>query len=176
MVQAVRVLLGDDHGADAGEAFDQAFRAEQVQGLPDRVAGGAVVGGEGGLVGEGAVRESDREELVAQQVGQLAGLVRTQPTPRAVGGDGGRALACVVSEAVGGWHVLNHTETVGKAVLRECCATNSSAGAAADLGGPASRGKICHRGGREAGRGRCCERKPTVPWEEVVRAVGGGRP
>ncbi len=59
-VEAVRVLLGDDDGADAGEAFHQALGAQQVQGLADRVAGGAVVGGEGRLVGEGAVREAVR--------------------------------------------------------------------------------------------------------------------
>ena len=74
-------------------------------------------------MGEGAVREAAGEELVAQQVGELPGLVRTQPAARAVGGDGGRALAGVVSDAVGGWHVWNHTEPVGKAVLPDCCAT-----------------------------------------------------
>lgn len=121
-VQAMGVLLAHDHGADAGEAFDQAFGAEQVQGLADRVAGGAVVGGEGRLVREGAVLEAAGQELVAQEVGELSCLVRTQPAPGA-GGDGGRALAGVVPDAVGGWHGWNHTELVGKAVLPDCCAT-----------------------------------------------------
>jgi hypothetical protein len=59
-------------------------------------------------VGQGAVLEAAGEDLVAEEVGELSCLVRTQPAPGA-GGDGGRALAGVVPDAVGGWHGWNHT-------------------------------------------------------------------
>jgi len=101
-VETVGVLLGHDDRADAGEAFHQALGSKQVQCLADGVAGGAVVGGEGRLVGKRAVREPPGQELVAEQVGELACPVRTQPSPRTVGGDGGRALADVVSDTVRG--------------------------------------------------------------------------
>ncbi|MDX3248805.1 hypothetical protein PV408_45475 [Streptomyces sp. ME18-1-4] len=51
---------------------------------------------------ERAGREAAGEQLTAQEVGELTGLVRTQPTTRAVGGDGGRALPGVVTDAVVG--------------------------------------------------------------------------
>ncbi|KPI10797.1 hypothetical protein OK006_4471 [Actinobacteria bacterium OK006] len=119
-VESVRVLLGDDDGADAGETFHQALRAEQVQGLADGVARGAVVGAEGGFVRQGAVRETAGQHLVAEQVGELPRPVRAQPTP--VGGDGGRAGAGVLSDAFGG-HATDHTDGVRVVVLLECCAT-----------------------------------------------------
>ncbi|GHA06744.1 hypothetical protein GCM10010389_52630 [Streptomyces echinoruber] len=122
-VEPVGVLLGDDHRADSREAFYEALGAQEVQGLTDGVARGPVVGGKGRLVREGAGREAPGEELVAQEVGELACPVRAQPTPRALGGDGGRALAGVVSDAVGGRHVRNHTDPVGIVVLPKCCAT-----------------------------------------------------
>ena len=103
-----------------GPAFDQALRAEQVEGLADGVARGAVVGAESGFVRQGAVRETAGQYLVAEQVGKLPRPVRAQPTP--VGGDGGRAEAGVLSDAFGG-HATDHTDGVRVVVLLKCCAT-----------------------------------------------------
>ncbi|GHF01390.1 hypothetical protein GCM10017776_18380 [Streptomyces griseoluteus] len=72
---------------------------------------------------EGAGGEAVGEDLVAEEVGELACPVRAQPASRAVGGDSGRALADVVSDAVGRRHGRNHSHPVGIVVLRNCCAT-----------------------------------------------------
>ncbi len=144
-VEAVRVLAGHDDRADAGEPVHQALGAQQVQGLADGVAGGGVLGAEGGLVGEGAGGEAAGQDLPAQQVGELPRPVRAQPAP--AGGDGGRALAGVVPDAVGGWHAGNPTETVGYGVLPECCAMWGSVRSRADLGFRGGGGEMRHRDG-----------------------------
>lgn len=99
-------------------------------------------------MGEGAVLEGAGEDLAAQQVGKLPGLVRTQPAPCAVGGDGTRgALPGMVSGAVGGWHGWNHTHAIGNCVLPECCARCRHLERACDLDFLIRRSKICHPAG-----------------------------
>jgi len=146
-VLSANVLLGVDDRADAGEALHQALRAEQVEGLADGVARGAVVGADGGLVRQGAVREAAGQHLVAEQVGELPGPVGAQPAP--AGGDGGRALAGVVSDAFRG-HAADHTDGAWGVVLLECCATWGWGGDCADLGFARVLRKICHRRGAGA--------------------------
>ncbi|GGZ15937.1 hypothetical protein GCM10010365_39750 [Streptomyces poonensis] len=67
---------------------------------------------------------------MAQEVGELPGPVRAQPPP--VGGDGGRALSGVFSDAFGR-HARNHTDAVGNGVLPKCCATCRVVSYVADL-------------------------------------------
>ena len=66
------------------------------------------------------------QDLPAQQVGELARPVRTQPAP--AGGDGGRALPGVVPDALGGRHAGNPAETVGYG----CCRSVAPCGTASD--------------------------------------------
>lgn len=115
-VEAVRVLLADHDGADAGLPLDELLAAQQVEGLPDGVAAGAVVGGDDVLQREDAARESARQDLVAQQISELPGLVRTQP-PTARGGDRKRGGDTF------GWHGRERTGAAAPMVLRQYCAT-----------------------------------------------------
>ncbi len=80
-VQAVRVLLADHDGAHARAALHEPFAAQQVEGLADGVAAGAVGVGEFALQGEDPAGVAARQDLVAQQVGELASLVRAQAPP-----------------------------------------------------------------------------------------------
>lgn len=141
-VEAVPVLVADDDRAEPRHPFHQLLGAEQVEGLADGVAGGAVVTADGALVGQRAVGEGPGEDLVAQQVGELPGLVGTQPaTP---GGDGGRSLSGVVSDAFGG-HASDHTDACPPLVLRQCCATPVLRESGSELRLRGCAGKICHR-------------------------------
>ncbi len=86
-VQAVRVLLADHHRADPRLPVDQLLAAQQVQGLPHGVPAGPVVGRDDVLQGEDPAGEAARQDLVAQQVGELPRPVRPE-APAAGGGDG----------------------------------------------------------------------------------------
>src|SRR5690606_39726927 len=67
-LEPVRVLLGDDERPDAGAALDQALGAQQVERLPDRVAGRAELPDEGGLGRQLAAAELPVPHLAAQDV------------------------------------------------------------------------------------------------------------
>ena len=137
-VQAVRVLLGHHDRADAGLAFHQPLGTQQVQGLADGVAGGAVVVGEGASRGSDAAGEAAGQDLVAQQVGELPRLVRAQPPP-ARGGDRDG-----VRDGSFGWHGREHTDGPAPVVLPECCATWRRFTQGSDLRFRRGGGKICH--------------------------------
>ncbi|KOX19982.1 hypothetical protein ADL06_28075 [Streptomyces sp. NRRL F-6491] len=86
-VRAVRVLLADHHRADPRLPVDQLLAAQQVQCLPHGVPAGPVVGRDDVLQGEDPAGETARQDLVAQQVGELPRPVRPE-APTAGGGDG----------------------------------------------------------------------------------------
>lgn len=113
----MRVLLTDDDGADARAALHQLLAAQQVEGLADGVAAGPVIGGEVALQGEDPAGTAARQDLVAQQVGERASLVRAQ-SPAARGGDRDG-----VRDGAFGWHGRERTGGPASVVLPQCCAT-----------------------------------------------------
>ncbi|KOU42766.1 hypothetical protein ADK54_19525 [Streptomyces sp. WM6378] len=115
-VQTVRVLLAHHHGADAGMPVDQLLVAQHLQGLAHGVAARPVVGGDGVFQGEHTAGKAARQDLVAQQVGELPGPVGTQP-PAARGGDRKRGGGGF------GWHGRERTGRVPPMVLPRHCAT-----------------------------------------------------
>lgn len=115
-VQAVRVLLAHHHRADPRLPLDEPLAAQQVQGLPDGVPAGPEVGRDHVLQRQHPAREAARQDLVAQQVGELPRPVRAQP-PTAGGGDGAGG-----GSGFGG-HGKERSGGPPSMVLRQYCAT-----------------------------------------------------
>lgn len=80
-VEAVIEFARGHPGADLGRAIDESLVAQQRQGLAHGVAGGAVLGGELLLTGQGALHRA-RQDLVAQDVGHPARPIGTLATDR----------------------------------------------------------------------------------------------